>query len=139
MLNQKRLTVEKMKFERERNAEKLQKLKKDRETLVVRAPTDGIVFYGKCVRGQFSSASLESRLQRGGNLMPDEIIMTIVQPRPLFVRASVEEKDLERCPRRPQSQGHCQPRCRILNCPAASKKCRRFRVRRALRCPHFCR
>jgi HlyD family secretion protein len=94
MLNQKKLTVEKMKFDRERTAEKLQKLKKDRETLVVRASSDGIVFYGKSVRGQWSSASVESRLQRGGNLMPDEIIMTIVQPRPLFVRASVEEKDL---------------------------------------------
>jgi HlyD family secretion protein len=93
LLNQKRLTLNKMKFERERTAEKLAKFKKDRNQMIVKAPVDGIVYYGKCVRGQWSSA-MESRLQRGGNLMADEVILTIVQPRPLFVRASVDEKDL---------------------------------------------
>src|SRR5262249_5502672 len=33
-------------------------------------------------------------LQRGGVLSPEEIFMTIVQPRPMFVRATVEEKEL---------------------------------------------
>jgi HlyD family secretion protein len=92
LLNQKRLTLNRMKFERERTAEKLAKFKKDRDHMIVKAPAAGIVYYGKCVRGQWSSA-MESRLQRGGNLMPDEVILTIVQPRPLFVRASVDEKD----------------------------------------------
>ena len=93
LLNQKRLTLDKMKFERERTSEKLEKFKKDREAMIVKAPADGILYYGKCVRGHWSSSSMESRLQRGGNLMPDEVFLTVVEPRPLFVRATIEEKD----------------------------------------------
>lgn len=93
LLNQKRLTLEKLKFERERTADKLAKFKRDRDAMVVKASADGIVYFGKCVRGHWSSSSMESRLQRGGNLMPDEVFLTIVQPRPMFVRAAVEEKD----------------------------------------------
>jgi hypothetical protein len=93
LLNQKRLTLDKMTFERQRTIEKLEKFKKDRDTMVVKAPADGILYFGRCVRGHWSSSSMESRLQRGGNLMPDEVILTIVQPRPLFVRATVDEKD----------------------------------------------
>lgn len=94
-LNQKRLSLSKMKYDREKNAERLAKLKKDREGMIVKAPTDGTVYYGKCSRGQWNTASsVAGKLQRGGMLMPEEVLMTIVKPRPLFVRAVVEEKDL---------------------------------------------
>ena len=94
LMNQKKLILDRMKFERERANEKLQKMRKDRELLQVKAPADGIVYYGKAVRGQWQTAGMmESKLQRGGMLMPDEIILTIVKPRPFFVRATVEEKE----------------------------------------------
>jgi HlyD family secretion protein len=93
LLSQKRLTLDKMKFDRERATEKLQKFKKDRDHMVVKAPADGIAYYGKCVRGNWSTSSVESKLQRGGMLMPDEVFLTVVKPRPIFVRATVDDKD----------------------------------------------
>src|SRR5205807_209113 len=35
------------------------------------------------------------KLQRGGMLQPEEVFLTIVKPRPMFVRATVEEKELQ--------------------------------------------
>ena len=93
-LNQKRLSLEKAKYERARAQERLTNLKKDRELFAVQAPADGVVYYGKCVQGNWPSASsLVTRLQKGGSVSSEEVFMTIVQPKPLFVRAAVDEKD----------------------------------------------
>lgn len=95
-LNQKKLGLAKMKYDANKTAERLAKLKRDRDLLTVKAPADGIVYYGRCQHGQWQTASMmQSKLQRGGMLMSDEVIMTIVEPRPLFVRATIEEKDLQ--------------------------------------------
>jgi multidrug resistance efflux pump len=95
-LNQKRLSLAKLKYDREKALDRLAKLKRDRELLTVKAPSDGIVYYGKCVRGQWTTAAtVAPRLQRGGILMPEEVLITIVKPQSLFVRAVVEEKDLQ--------------------------------------------
>jgi multidrug efflux pump subunit AcrA (membrane-fusion protein) len=93
-VNQKRLALEKAKYERARGAEKLANLKKDRELFTVKSPADGIVYYGRCVQGQWpAAAGLVTRLQKGGSVQADEVFMTIVRPGPLTVRATVEEKD----------------------------------------------
>jgi multidrug efflux pump subunit AcrA (membrane-fusion protein) len=93
-VNQKRLALEKAKYERARGAEKLANLKKDRELFVVKSPADGIVYYGRSVQGQWpAAAGLVTRLQKGGSIQSDEVFMTIVKPGPLTVRATVEEKD----------------------------------------------
>jgi multidrug efflux pump subunit AcrA (membrane-fusion protein) len=61
--------------------------------MTIKAAADGIVYYGRSVRGQWATAAaMAPRLQRGGMLQPEEVLLTIVQPRPLFVRAEVEEK-----------------------------------------------
>jgi multidrug efflux pump subunit AcrA (membrane-fusion protein) len=94
-LTQKRLALAKLKYDQAKAEEKLRNVQKDREALIVRAPADGIVYYGKCLRGQWTTAAtVAPKLQRGGTLTPDEVFMTIVSPGPLFVRATVEEKDL---------------------------------------------
>jgi multidrug resistance efflux pump len=94
-LLQKQLALEKMKSDQEKSLEKLQKLRKDRAAMALKAPSDGIVYYGRCVRGQWTpAATLASKLQRGGALQADEVFITIVKPRPLFVRAVVDEKDM---------------------------------------------
>ncbi len=93
-MEQKRLTLEKLKTQRAKSAERLHKLRKDREGLTLKAPQDGLVYYGKCVRGQWITAGeMARKLQRGQTLMPDEVLFTIVA-RPVFVRAVIEEKDL---------------------------------------------
>ena len=90
-LQQRRLGLQKSKYDYDKNAEKLERLEKDRETMTVRASSEGIVYHGKWVNGQWSS---DPKLQRGGIIAPEEVFMTIVKPRPIFVRASVEEKEL---------------------------------------------
>jgi multidrug efflux pump subunit AcrA (membrane-fusion protein) len=95
-LGQRRLALQKMKYDQERALDRLRKLRRDRELLTVRAPTEGLAYYGRCVRGQWTTASMiASKLQRGGILQPEEVFITIVKPRPLFVRATVDEKELQ--------------------------------------------
>jgi hypothetical protein len=94
-LRQKELALEKAKYDSEKAAEKLARLKRDRTLLAMTAPTDGIVYYGKCVRGNWATASqIAGRLVRGGTVQPEEVILSIVNPATQFVRATVEEKDL---------------------------------------------
>jgi HlyD family secretion protein len=95
-LQKSKLGLEKAKYERARTAERLANLKADRELFVVKSPADGMVYYGRSTQGNFSSAGgLLSRLQKGGMIMSDEVIMTIVQPRPLFVRATADERECQ--------------------------------------------
>jgi multidrug efflux pump subunit AcrA (membrane-fusion protein) len=94
-LNQKRLAFRKQKADLAKSAERLKDLLADREALTVKAPADGVVYYGKAADGEWSGVSSASqKLVPGGNVMPVEVFMTVVQPRPMFVRATVEEKDL---------------------------------------------
>lgn len=81
-----------------KNANKtLSLLEKDRRLMAVPSPADGILYRGAFHRGKWSGdAALRPRLRRGGALKPNEVVMTIVRPRPLFLRASVSEKDLRR-------------------------------------------
>jgi multidrug resistance efflux pump len=95
VLRQKKLALQKMKADFERSGEQLSRLEQDREAMTVRAPADGIVFYGRLSDGQWPAAStLEARLRRGGVLAPEEVFMTVVSARPLVVQATVEEKDV---------------------------------------------
>jgi HlyD family secretion protein len=107
-LDKARLELERHKFDRERAAERLARLQHDRGLMTITAPADGIVYYGQCQNGQWTAASsAATRLRQGGRLSPDEVIMTIVEPGALFVRAVVPEKDLWQI-RRGQS-GTAQP------------------------------
>jgi multidrug efflux pump subunit AcrA (membrane-fusion protein) len=94
-LPKKRLALEKMRIDLDRSGEQLTRLEQDRAAMTIRSPADGVVYYGKCTDGQWSAASMTaSKLREGGTLTPDEVIMTVVSTRPLFVRATAEEKEL---------------------------------------------
>jgi multidrug efflux pump subunit AcrA (membrane-fusion protein) len=94
-LRQKHVALAKLKYDSEKSTERLAKLKKDRELLAMKAPADGIVYYGKCVRGQWATAAMiAGKLVRGGTLPAEEVVVTIVNPTGLFVRATVDEKEL---------------------------------------------
>jgi Cu(I)/Ag(I) efflux system membrane fusion protein len=63
--------------------------------MVVRSPGDGLVYFGRCDRGQWPSAALTAqKLRKGGVIAPEEVFITIVAVRPVDVRATVDEKDL---------------------------------------------
>jgi len=93
-LAKKRFEVEKLKTDQARATERLAKMKKDRAAMTVKAPCDGIVYAGPCVRGAWPR--LGQTLERGAQLKPHDVVMAIVEPRGLFVRAAVPEDQLER-------------------------------------------
>lgn len=88
-----RLQLAKHRYERQKSTERLARLQRDRAALSVRAPVDGIVYYGRCQRGKWSTGESDDRLIVGGSLQPDDIVMTIASGA-LFVRAAVEEEQL---------------------------------------------
>ena len=107
-LEQQRRELSRLKLERTKEEQRLKKLLADRETLIVHAPTDGVVYYGRFVRGKWSGAeSASESLRRGGPIAKNSVIMTIVSLRPMDVRASVSESDLDKL--RPGLKGTARP------------------------------
>jgi HlyD family secretion protein len=95
LLQKKKLEIEKMKYDRAKAAEHLAKLKADRKTMIVRAPAGGVVYYGQCVRGRWTSVDkAAAQLRKGGQLGPHQVFITIVDTRRMFVRAGAAEQHL---------------------------------------------
>src|SRR5262249_47933094 len=57
-VNQKRLSLSKLKYDNERTTERLQKLEKDHDAMTIRAPADGIIYYGRSQHGQWATAGM---------------------------------------------------------------------------------
>jgi multidrug efflux pump subunit AcrA (membrane-fusion protein) len=96
-LEQTRRDLEKLKVDRARDQKKLKDLLADRELMTIKAPTDGVVYYGRFVRGKWSGMEpLADSLRRGGSVPKNAVVMTVVQARPLWIRSSVTEADLEK-------------------------------------------
>jgi HlyD family secretion protein len=109
-LNQKRLALAKLKHDQSRATEKLADLRRDREEMTIHAPADGLVYYGRNERGNWPGASsMTSKLRKGGVVMADEVLITVVAPRPVIVRGSVEEKDLHSLAGRDELKGRAAP------------------------------
>jgi len=71
------------------------KLEADRKLLDVKAPANGVVYYGEFVNGLWTGRKhLAAKLRPSGKVMPNETFMTVVSPRPLIISGSVGEKDL---------------------------------------------
>ena len=95
-LEQQQLELEKLQVQRERSAEKFKKLLADQKLMTVEAPVDGVVYYGKCVEGKWTTgATSAAKLKPGKTVTANEPFMTIVSARPMLVRATVAEKDLQ--------------------------------------------
>lgn len=97
VVEQQRRELAKLKLERTREDEKLKKLLADREMLTVRSPVDGLAYYGRFVRGKWSGPdSSPDGLRRGSTINKNAVVMTIVAKRPMFVRATLAESDLDK-------------------------------------------
>ena len=91
-LNRARYELEKSKQARTKSLDRHAKLLEDRDLMEIKAPAEGIVFYGQCVNGRWSeTASLINKYKPHSNVSPGSIIMTIVDSRPLYITAAVEE------------------------------------------------
>ncbi|GAB6165065.1 hypothetical protein JCM19992_10650 [Thermostilla marina] len=94
LLQQQRITVEQQKIALERAKKKLDELVADRELMVVTAPCDGIVYYGRFSHGKWDGASTkESKLVPLGTLTANDVVMTIVPERSNVVQFTVSEAD----------------------------------------------
>jgi len=96
-VEQQRRELAKLKLERTREDEKLKKLQADRESLTVRSPVDGLVYYGRFVRGKWSGPDASpDGLRRGSTISKNAVVMTIVAKQAMFVRATLAEGDLDK-------------------------------------------
>lgn len=95
-LKQKRLEIAGQERALNKAAQKFADLKADLGALTVKAPHDGIVYYGASNRGKWVTGStIERKLIPGQKVMAREIIMTLVKPEPLMIRAAVPEAKLQ--------------------------------------------
>jgi HlyD family secretion protein len=96
-LQRQRLEVAKLNQQRLRSEERLKKLESDREAMAVTSPLDGIVYYGRAVRGKFSDSVTQAEsLSPFSTVQPNRVLMTVVQPQPLSIVVSVPEENLHR-------------------------------------------
>jgi multidrug efflux pump subunit AcrA (membrane-fusion protein) len=94
-VTQKRLALAKQRADYARADDKLKDMLADRAAFTVHAPADGVVYYGKFGKGQWSAtATSVEKLHAGGSLSTDEVFLTVVRHRPLVLNATVEEKDV---------------------------------------------
>jgi HlyD family secretion protein len=92
---QKRESLAKMRHDQAKGARRLEKLQKDREAMTLRAPIDGVVYHGKFHKGNWTlSDALASKLAPHGTVTPDEVLLTVVNPRPVVVHLTIDEKDV---------------------------------------------
>ncbi len=94
-LAKKRLAYERQQLQHQKTQESLAELKADAEGMVVRAPAAGVVYHGSFTQGQWSgTGGLSARLVPGGKLLAGDTVMSIVEPRPLLLRALAAEKEI---------------------------------------------
>jgi multidrug efflux pump subunit AcrA (membrane-fusion protein) len=92
---QKREALAKMRHDQGKAVRRLERLRKDRAGLTLRSPVDGVVYHGKFEKGRWTlSDALEGKLVPRGTVSPDEVLMTVVSPRPVVVHLAIDEKDV---------------------------------------------
>ena len=96
-LEQKRIDLSKLEYSQQKLQEKYDRLRADRQEMVVSAPMAGHVYYGQSDRGRWTTgAGLAKQLRKGGALMANQVVLTVVATSPAFVRIDVPEKELGR-------------------------------------------
>lgn len=92
---QKRHELEKLKLDKARSDQKLERLKQDRDWMEVTAPAAGVVYYGRASNGKWNQiADISSKLQAGGRVSPQQVVLTVVEPAAVSVLADVPEMHL---------------------------------------------
>ncbi|MBT5715599.1 MAG: HlyD family efflux transporter periplasmic adaptor subunit [Opitutae bacterium] len=99
-LEKKQLELKKLAEQHEKASENLARLEADRKAMTVPSPSSGVAYRGTFEKGKWlGDAAIKARLRKGGALKPNEVFMTIVESKPLFVRAFLPEADLRRLKR----------------------------------------
>lgn len=90
---QKRLGLEKMKYEQAKSKERLVELEKDLAAMTVTAPAAGLAYHGKYARGSWSSPGGPAGLAAGAMVQPGDVFLTVVDPGKVAVRTEADEKE----------------------------------------------
>jgi len=91
-LNRARYELEQRKKARAKSLDRHAKLLADRALMEIKAPADGIVFYGQNINGRWADTqTLINKYKPHNNASPGSVLFTIVEPRPLFVFSAVDE------------------------------------------------
>jgi multidrug resistance efflux pump len=94
-LNKERYELQALREGRERSVESHSKLVADRALMTLKAPADGVAYFGRCVNGRWVEvSSLEQKLIPFGLVTPNSVVYTIVKERPMHVETSIGEKEL---------------------------------------------
>ena len=94
-LAKKKLDYDKLKRDQKKAEKKLTDLKSDMELLSIESPMDGVVFYGANENGKWTTGgTVSKKLIPGGKVLANEVIMTVVNPDDLILKATVTEADL---------------------------------------------
>ncbi|HEX3601791.1 MAG TPA: HlyD family efflux transporter periplasmic adaptor subunit [Lacipirellulaceae bacterium] len=87
-----RYDLEKLKKARTKSLEKHSKLLGDRDLMELKSPADGVVYYGQCANGRWAETpSLITKYQPHNNVTANSVLMTIVDPRPLYITSTLDE------------------------------------------------
>jgi len=96
-LEKKQLESKKLAEQHKKASENLARLETDRKLMSLPSPASGVLYRGTFERGKWSGdTALKARFRKGGMLKPNEVFMTVVESKPLFVRANLPESDLRR-------------------------------------------
>lgn len=107
-LAKRQLDFEKAKRDQRKSEKRFNDLKADLEAMNVNAPIDGVVYYGACQNGRWTTApAVLPKLVPGGKLMPNEIFITVVNPDRLRIKAVVPESELAKISQ--GMRGQCAP------------------------------
>ncbi len=94
-LSKERYELEALREARARSVDAHGKLVADRALMRLRAPRDGVAYYGRCVNGRWMEVgSLETKLIPFGSVTPNSVLFTVVERLPIVVESSVGEKEL---------------------------------------------
>ncbi len=93
-LSHERYELESLRERRSRAVEKQGKLVADRALMTLRAPSDGLAYYGRQIDGRWIEVgSMASKLVPFGAVSPNSVVITIVKDRPMYVQTTVGEKE----------------------------------------------
>jgi HlyD family secretion protein len=91
-LNRARYELEQRKKARTKSLDRHAKLLKDRDLMKIKAPADGIVFYGQHTNGRWAETqSLINKYKPHSKLSPGSTLMTVVETRPVYVTSTFDE------------------------------------------------
>lgn len=93
-LNKARYELEQMKVRREKSLDRHAELLQDRALMELKSPAAGIVYYGQCNDGKWSDmSSMLNKLKPHNSVSSGTVMMTIVEPEPMYLLATVGEKE----------------------------------------------